>query len=117
MQIHILAHTVEHNAREAVMLRVTNDAHFWDRAARKYAADPIADMAGYERTLERTRQHLKGSDTVFEFGCGTGTTALRLAGSVERIVATDISGEMITIAREKRRNGRLLQCRVRDCYA
>ncbi|PRD43054.1 SAM-dependent methyltransferase [Phyllobacterium phragmitis] len=83
------------------MLRVTNDARFWDRIARKYAADPVADTAGYERTLERTRQHLKGSDTVFEFGCGTGTTALKLAGTVERIVATDISGEMIAIAREK----------------
>jgi hypothetical protein len=26
-------------------------ARFWDRIARKYAADPIADMAGYEATL------------------------------------------------------------------
>lgn len=83
------------------MLHATNDAHFWDRAARKYAASPISDMAGYERTLERTRRYLKGSDTVFEFGCGTGTTALRLASSVGRIVATDISGEMIAIARGK----------------
>ena len=33
------------------MFRVTNDARFWDRIARKYAADPIADSAGYERTI------------------------------------------------------------------
>jgi ubiquinone/menaquinone biosynthesis C-methylase UbiE len=83
------------------MFHIANDARFWDRAACKYAADPIADVAGYERTLERTRHYLKRSDTVFEFGCGTGTTALRLAPSVGRIVATDISGEMIAIAREK----------------
>lgn len=83
------------------MLQVVNDARFWDRAASKYAASPISDMAGYERTLERTRHYLKGGDTVFEFGCGTGTTALRLASSVGRIVATDISGEMITIACRK----------------
>jgi ubiquinone/menaquinone biosynthesis C-methylase UbiE len=83
------------------MFRVANDAKFWDRAARKYAADPIADMAGYERTLERTRHYLKGDETAFEFGCGTGTTALKLAPSVGRIVATDLSGEMIAIAREK----------------
>ncbi|MBR1122309.1 class I SAM-dependent methyltransferase [Bradyrhizobium lablabi] len=83
------------------MFRTVNDARFWDRTARKYAADPIADMAGYERTLERTRHYLKGDESAFEFGCGTGTTALRLAPSVGRIVATDISSEMIAIARER----------------
>ena len=57
--------------------------------------------AGYERTLERTRHYLKGNESAFEFGCGTGTTALRLAPSVGRIMATDLSGEMIAIAREK----------------
>lgn len=83
------------------MFNIANDARFWDRIARKYAADPIADLAGYERTLERTRELLGAQDAVFEFGCGTGTTALRLAPSVGRIVATDISSEMIAIAREK----------------
>jgi ubiquinone/menaquinone biosynthesis C-methylase UbiE len=83
------------------MFRMANDARFWDRTARKYAADQIADMAGYERTLERTRDYRKSGDTVFEFGCGTGTTALKLAPFVGRIVATDISREMIAIAREK----------------
>lgn len=79
----------------------SKDARFWDRAAPKYAADPIADMAGYERTLEATRGYLKSSDRAYEFGCGTGTTALKLAPSVARLTATDISSEMIAIAREK----------------
>lgn len=83
------------------MFRTLNTAHFWDRAARRYATDPIADIEGYDRTLERTRHYLKSTDIVFEFGCGTGTTALKLAPSVARIVGTDFSGEMIAIAREK----------------
>jgi ubiquinone/menaquinone biosynthesis C-methylase UbiE len=78
-----------------------DDGRFWDRAAQKYARSPIKDMAGYERTLDRTAQLLRGSDTVLELGCGTGTTALRLAPHVARIVATDISQGMIAIAREK----------------
>lgn len=78
-----------------------NESRFWDRAARKYAASPIADPEGYERTLARTRELLKSTDIVLEIGCGTGTTALNLAASAARIVATDISPEMIAIGREK----------------
>jgi ubiquinone/menaquinone biosynthesis C-methylase UbiE len=69
--------------------------------ARKYATDPIKDMAGYERSVARIRSLLAPADSVFEFGCGTGTTALKLAPHVARILATDISNEMISIAREK----------------
>lgn len=76
---------------------------FWDAAARRYAARPVADPDAYERTLERTRHYLKSTDTVVEFGCGTGTTALKLAPYVARFVASDISPEMIAIAREKAR--------------
>ncbi|EGF92826.1 methyltransferase domain protein [Asticcacaulis biprosthecium C19] len=80
---------------------ITKDARFWDRIARKYAADKIEDVEGYERTLERTRQYLKPADKVLEFGCGTGTTALKLAPHAASYLATDISAEMVTIAREK----------------
>jgi ubiquinone/menaquinone biosynthesis C-methylase UbiE len=79
----------------------TEDARFWDRAARKYATDPIKDMRGYERTLDRISHWVDSSDTVLEIGCGTGTTSLRLAPSVSRMIATDVSSEMIAIAREK----------------
>ena len=82
-------------------MAVAADPRFWDRIARKYAANPIRDPAGYERTLERTRHYLKSTGTVLEIGCGTGTTALKLAPSVEHYVAADISGEMIAIGREK----------------
>ncbi len=83
------------------MHTIADDAHFWDRTARKYAVDPIKDMVGYERTIARTKELLDGAATVLEIGCGTGTTALRLAPSVTRVIATDVSSEMIVIAREK----------------
>ncbi len=76
-------------------------ARFWDRIARKYAADPIADMAGYEATLQRVQALLQPGQDVLEIGCGTGTTALRLAPFTRRLLATDVSQEMINIAREK----------------
>jgi len=76
-------------------------ARFWDRIAAKYAADPIADMAGYEVTLRRVQGLLSADQDVLEIGCGTGSTALRLAPRTRRLLATDVSAGMIAIAREK----------------
>ena len=76
-------------------------ARFWDRIARKYATDPIADVAGYETTLRRVQGLLSAEMDVLEIGCGTGSTALRLAPFTRRLLATDVSSEMIAIAREK----------------
>lgn len=82
-------------------MSTASDAGFWDRAARKYARGAISDPIGYARTLDRTRALLASSDRVLEVGCGTGTTALRLADGVQAYLATDISSEMIAIAAEK----------------
>jgi len=76
-------------------------AVFWDRIAPKYAADPIADLAGYEATLRRVQGLLSAELDVLEIGCGTGTTALRLAIFTRHLLATDVSTRMITIARDK----------------
>lgn len=82
-------------------MSLANDARFWDRSSRKYARGAIADQAGYERTLQRTRALLGPGDRVLELGCGTGTTALVLASGVQSYLATDISAGMIAIAEEK----------------
>jgi SAM-dependent methyltransferase len=80
---------------------VSRKARFWDRIARKYAADPIADLPGYEATLRRVQGLLSQEMNVLEIGCGTGSTALRLAPFTRRLLATDVSAGMIAIAREK----------------
>lgn len=82
-------------------MTIASDARFWDRSSRKYARSAIADQAGYERTLDRTRALLGSGDRVLELGCGTGTTALRLASGVQDYLATDVSAGMIAIANEK----------------
>lgn len=82
-------------------MSIASDTRFWDRTSRKYAKAAIADQAGYQRTLDRTRALLGTGDRVLELGCGTGTTALQLAGHVQSYLATDISTEMIAIANEK----------------
>lgn len=76
------------------------EARFWDRAARRYAAQPISDIPAYEKTLERTRAWLNPESRVLEIGCGTGSTALLLAPDAGHITGSDISREMIAIANE-----------------
>lgn len=80
---------------------MTADATFWDKIADKYAASPVKNIAAYEETLTRTRAYLGPADDVLELGCGTGTTALKLAGDAGHITATDISPRMIAIAQGK----------------
>lgn len=82
-------------------MSTVSDARFWDRSSKSYARSRISDQAGYERTLERTSALLKPDDRVLELGCGTGTTALRLAGGIESYLAADLSAGMIAIAQEK----------------
>ena len=91
-------------ADQAEPASIGSDARFWDGIAQKYAADPIEDVAGYERTLDRVAELLDPDSRVLELGCGTGSTALRLAPHVAHITATDLSGAMIDIARQKARD-------------
>ena len=86
-------------------MSIASDARFWDRTSRKYAKSVISDQGGYERSLERTRALLGSGDRVLELGCGTGTTALRLAGDAQEYLATDMSAGMIAIANEKHAAG------------
>lgn len=74
---------------------------FWDKRAAGYAASKIKDADAYEATLKKTVSYLKPDDCVLELGAGTGSTAVRLAPHVARVLVTDISPNMIAIARKR----------------
>jgi len=98
-------------------LRMANDHKFWDRMAKRYARTPISDEAAYQEKLRKTRAVLTADFKVLEFGCGTGSTAITLAPDVQDYLATDISGEMLAIARGKAEgvdNLRFEQARLED---
>ena len=82
-------------------MKTYRESRFWDRIAKSYAKKPVADQESYEKKLEVTRGYLRPDMEVLEFGCGTGSTALTLAPCVKHIRATDISANMLEIARGK----------------
>jgi len=74
--------------------------------AEGYSRSPIADMESYEKKLELTRKYMKPEHKVFEFGCGTGSTALLHAPYAGHILATDFAEKMIAIGnRHKQEQG------------
>ncbi|QHQ34141.1 class I SAM-dependent methyltransferase [Algicella marina] len=79
---------------------------FWNIMARRYARQPIADEASYQRKLEITQSYLRPEMELLEFGCGTGSTALIHAPHVRHIQAIDFSPRMIEIARQRAADAR-----------
>jgi arsenite methyltransferase len=78
------------------------DAQFWDRLADKYAAQPVKDVAAFDRKKAITRERLSPGANVVEIGCGTGSLALEMSRHAGHIHAIDVSAEMIGIAERKK---------------
>ncbi|WP_370981140.1 class I SAM-dependent methyltransferase [Agaribacterium sp. ZY112] len=74
---------------------------FWDKKAGAYAESPIADEESYQRKLSETQALLTPEMSILEFGCGTGTTAIKHAPNVKDILAIDIAQNMLEIGRER----------------
>lgn len=79
----------------------TPQAAFWNRVAHRYAAMQMRNPDAWEATLARVSARLAPTDTVLELGCGTGSTALRLAPLVAAYTATDDAAGMIALTAER----------------
>ncbi len=77
---------------------MTADPTFWNALAEKYAHRPVPDPDAFERKIKIATTLIRPSHTVLDIGCGTGSLALRLAGSCAEIHGQDLASEMIRIA-------------------
>jgi|SRR5690606_29130399 len=84
------------------MTTMNANAKFWNGAAERYAASPVADVPAFERKKAITRELLSPSAAILEIGCGTGSLALEMAPFAGHIHAVDFSSEMIRIANGKK---------------
>ncbi len=74
---------------------------FWDGASKNYDKTEERFEYIHSRSRENTKRFLKCSDTILDYGCGTGTAACQFSSQVKEVHAIDISSKMIEIAREK----------------
>jgi len=80
---------------------MNKSARYWNRSAERYAEQPIPNAKAYQKKLRLTQHYLTPESNVLEFGCGTGSTALRHAPKVNHILALDYSHAMIRIANRR----------------
>lgn len=79
-----------------------NHREFWNRRAISYDQSVQKNYAGaYQRTIDLAKKYLTKEDVLLDFGCGTGIVTNEMAGSVEQIVAVDISDQMVVQAKAK----------------
>lgn len=74
---------------------------FQDKSASKFDQAEKKDEQTNIKIIDRTKKYLKTSDTVLDFGCGTGLISNEIAGNVKLIQAIDISSKMIELAKNK----------------
>lgn len=101
--------TLESNQRPLMSLmkrtwephKMNKSEKFWDQSADNY--DRTEERFDYihNRSRDNAKEHLKETDVVLDYGCGTGTTACEIAGHVREVQAIDISSRMVEIAKGK----------------
>ncbi len=74
---------------------------FWDKIANHYDQVEKKDEQINIKIIEKTKNRLKISDNVLDYGCGTGTAAIEIASCVKTVNGIDISSKMIEAAKEK----------------
>ena len=75
--------------------------NFWDNASENYDKTEERFEYIHKESRENTKRFLKDSDTVLDYGCGTGTASCQFSSLVKDIHAIDISSKMIAISKEK----------------
>lgn len=79
----------------------SNSEKSWDRIAMYFDWLEKKDEPINFKIIEKTKKLTKYSDTVLDFGCGSGTAACAIASSVKKIMGIDISSKMIELAKDK----------------
>jgi len=83
----------------------------FDSTADQYDATfSDTQLAAWLRDLVHHHLPFQSGQSVLELGCGTGIDALRLANRSVKVLATDVSAEMVNITNQKAEHAQITGC-------
>jgi ubiquinone/menaquinone biosynthesis C-methylase UbiE len=96
--------------------RQEKERSFWGKQAPGYDKRNLrVYQNAYDLSIRKTRAVLSPDQEVLESGCGTGIISLGIAPFVKSVVATDISPQMIAVAKSKAENLSIANVEFRVC--
>jgi SAM-dependent methyltransferase len=88
----------------------------WDKQASGYDNRVLKVYKNaYDLSIQKIRSVLSPDQQVLEIGCGTGIISLGIAPYVEKVIATDISPQMISVAKSKGESSSVSNVDFRVC--
>ncbi len=98
--------------------RQKKEKKLWDKLAKYYDKQVKSLEVAYNNSIHKIKAYLNPGASVHELGCGTGIISLGISGDAKNILATDISENMIQIARNKAKeqNIKNVDFQVGDAY-
>jgi ubiquinone/menaquinone biosynthesis C-methylase UbiE len=96
--------------------RQERERSLWDKQAPGYDQRNLRTYQNaYDRSIQKARAVLSPDQEVLEIGCGTGIISLGIAPFVKSVAATDISPEMIAVAKSKAESLSIANAEFRVC--
>jgi ubiquinone/menaquinone biosynthesis C-methylase UbiE len=96
--------------------RQEKERSLWDKQAPGYDQRNLRVYKNaYDLSIQKTRAVLSSDQKALEIGCGTGIISLGIAPFVESVVATDISTQMIAVAKSKAESTSITNVEFRVC--
>lgn len=96
--------------------RQERERAIWDKQASGYDRRSLKVFkSAYDLSIQKARAILSPDQKVLEIGCGTGIISLGIAPFVESVVGTDISPQMIAVAKRKAENLSIANAEFRVC--
>jgi len=99
--------------------RQNKEIKTWDKIASNYDSfvKKMFDKTYYS-ILENIDIELKANDNVLEIGTGTGIISFSICSKVSSIIASDLSPEMVSIAKQKQKDSNIenIDFQIQDSY-
>ena len=94
-----------------------NDYEYWSKRASIFdeASCDMDEKCSLDNKMDWVIRQFNDTDTTLEIGCGTGIYSALIANKVKRLVASDMSNKMLTIARTKLNQYDNVEIRREDC--